>query len=109
VDDFEDRAAFLATNNFGLPNLRRQAPASVHYRVCTSAPYPAQNSHTVGHCNWIGHVMLFGCGSPLRNDSRQRRTLPISQNEVLFSLCQFTFGGNLSLGAARRAMDQTPA
>ncbi len=84
-----------ATKMFGVPNLRGQAPPGLSYRVCTSGPYPAQNSGTVGRCNWIGQVMIFGFGSlPYGTIPANGEQLPVKQNEALFSLYQYTFGGN---------------
>ena len=84
-----------ASKTFGVPNLRGQAPPGLSYRVCTSGPYPAQNSGTVGRCNWIGQVMLFGFGSlPYGTIPANGEQLPVNQNEALFSLYDYTFGGN---------------
>jgi len=84
-----------ATMMFGVPNLRGQAPPGLSYRVCTSGPYPAQNSGTVGRCNWIGQVMLFGFDSlPYGTIPADGQQLTISRHEALYSLYQSTFGGN---------------
>jgi microcystin-dependent protein len=84
-----------ATMQFGVPNLRGQAPPGLSYRVCTSGPYPAPNVGTVGRCNWIGQVMLFGFASlPYGTIPANGQSLTINRNETLYSLYQSRFGGN---------------
>jgi microcystin-dependent protein len=50
---------------------------------------------TVGRCNWIGQVMLFGFASlPYGTIPADGQQLTINRNEALYSLYQSRFGGN---------------
>jgi microcystin-dependent protein len=91
-----------ASQMFGVPALRGDAPSGLHYRICTSGPYPSRETPSSRWCNWLGQVLLNSFNVPLKGTLPARgQTLPIQQNEALFALLGNTFGGNESMNTFR--------
>jgi microcystin-dependent protein len=84
---------------FGVPDLRARAPGGLHYRICTSGPYPSSQSPSSRQwCNWIGQIVLASFNVSLRGTLPPRgQVIPIQPNAALFSLLGNSFGGNQSM------------
>jgi microcystin-dependent protein len=87
-----------ASQMFGVPNLSGQAPGGLHYRICTSGPYPSSGSPSSKWCNWLGQIVLNSFDVTLNGTLPARgQLLPLQDNEALFSLFGNTFGGSESM------------